>query len=41
MLKYALKDAKDIMENIKDRENSAIINFVHTYIKNYQKMLER
>lgn len=41
MLSYALKDAKDIMENIKDRENNAIINFVHTYVKNYQEMLER
>ncbi len=41
MLKYALKDAKDIMENIKDSENNAIINFVQDYIKNYQQLLER
>lgn len=41
MLKYALKDAKAIMENIKDRDNNAIINFVRNYIRDHHQRLER
>lgn len=41
MLEYALKDAKDILDNLKDSENNAIIKAVRKYINEHKEVLER
>ena len=41
MLQYALKDAKEILDNSKDADNNAIINNIRDYMLKHKDVLER